>query len=811
MFARFLPALAVLFLLSASPAPTLADDWDDIRERSESLSGFLPLHWDAGEGRLYAEVADFAEPLIYYTGLSQGVGSNDLGLDRGKLGDTQLVQFERHGPKVLLVALNTDYRAESDNARERAAVTEAFAASVLWGFTVAAERDGRVLLDMTDFAQRDAMDLGALLARRGEGNYKVDKSRSAVFLPRTKGFPDNTEIDAILTLTGQPKGNILRTVAPDASAITVHKHHSFVRLPEAGYEPLPFDPRTGYFGGGYYDYATAFDESVSKVLTPRHRLEKVDPDAARSEAVEPIIYYVDSGVPEPVRSALIEGASWWNQAFEAAGYINAFRVELLPEGADPMDIRYNVIQWVHRSTRGWSYGASVRDPRTQEIIKGHVSLGSLRVRQDYLLAEGLTAPYHEGGDTDALREFALSRIRQLSAHEVGHTLGLSHNFAASADNRASVMDYPHPLVTVDSDGQPDLSNAYAVGIGAWDKRAIIWGYQDFPDDIDQGSAREAVVSETLASGLHFITDQHSRVGGGSGSGPAHPLSSLWDNGANPVAELERIMALRASVLNNFSERVVREGEPLARIEDVLVPAFLMHRYQLQAASTWLGGRDFSYALRGDGQVASAPIPASDQRAALEALLDTLDTEALTLSPALISLIPPRPPQLAASRELFPRETGYLFDPASAAATAAQATLAMLLDPKRAARLDTQVMVDERLPTFGEVVNSLTQRVWDKQSKGAAGVIERRVQVATIDALMALLKNSNAATQARATAMATLRDIEAQSSELAKRAGRTDRPAWAAHHQFTAARIAAGLEAVDIYATKPAKTPPGSPI
>lgn len=809
MFARTLFTL-VLFL-SVGATPAVADKWDDITSQARTIEGFLPLYWVGDEGKLYAEVAELGAPFIYYTGLSQGVGSNDLGLDRGRLGDTQLVQFERHGARVLLVALNTRYKAQSDNPQERAAVAEAFATSVLWGFDIAAEQSGRFLIDVSAFAQRDAMELGPLLADRGEGSYKVDASRSAIFLPRTKGFPDNTEIDALVTLTGQPKGSILRTVAPDASAITVHKHHSFVRLPDDGYEPLPYDPRTGYIDGwggdGFFDYATPFDQSVRKVYARRHRLEKVDPAAAQSAAVEPIIYYVDPGVPEPIRSALVEGASWWNQAFEAAGYIDAFQVALLPEGADPMDVRYNVIQWVHRSTRGWSYGASIRDPRTQEIIKGHVSLGSLRVRQDYLLAEGLMAPYSDDPDTTALREFALARIRQLSAHEVGHTLGLEHNFAASGDDRASVMDYPHPLVTLGDDGRPDLSDAYAVGIGEWDKRAIIWGYQDFPEGADDAAGRAAIVEETLASGLHFVADQHSRVGSRPGAGPAHPQASLWDNGADPVAELKRLMALRAVVLNNFSDQVIREGEPLARIEDVLVPAYLMHRYQLQAAATLLGGRDFSYALRGDGQVPTAVIPAAEQQAAMQALLDTLQPEVLALSPELIALIPPRPPQFAASREMFPRETGYLFDPVSVVATAAQATLAQLLDHKRAARLDAQVMVDASLPSFSTVINALLEQVWGRQHNGAEGAIERRVQVATVDALMALVGNESAAVQARSAALLALEDIAGKAID-----GGDDRdPAWRAHHRFTAARIDAGLKTDGLFKTRAAKIPPGSPI
>ncbi|MEE4202329.1 MAG: zinc-dependent metalloprotease [Halieaceae bacterium] len=811
-------SVSLLFFLAAalhfgSSLPALAAEasYQEMVDASEEMPGFLPLYWHSDKGRLFAAVDGFEKPFIYYTGLSQGVGSNDLGLDRGRLGDTQLVQFERHGPRVLLMALNTRYVANSDNADERAAVEEAFARSVLWGFEVEAEQDGKVLIDLTAFAQRDAMHLGELLARQGEGNYKVDESRSAIFMPRTKVFPDNTEVDALITLAGQPKGDILETVVPDPHAITVHKHHSFVRLPEPGYEPLVYDPRAGFIDAGnadtFLDYATPFDTPVARQYARRHRLEKVDPTAARSPAIEPIVYYVDRGVPEPIRSALIEGASWWNQAFEAAGYEDAFQVRLLPEGADPMDVRYNVIQWVHRSTRGWSYGMSIRDPRTQEIIKGHVSLGSLRVRQDYLLAEGLLAPYDGMSDNKALREFALARIRQLSAHEVGHTIGLEHNFAASSDGRASVMDYPHPKVLLDDNGELDISDAYDVGIGEWDKRAIIWGYQDFPDGVDEVAAREDIIEATLASGLHFIADRHSRVSARPGAGPAHPRASLWDNGEDPVAELQRLMTVRNAVLNRFSERVVREGDSLARLEDLLVPVYLMHRYQVQAAATVLGGREFSYALRGDGQTPTQTVSKERQMAALEAMLETLSPDALTLSPSLVALIPPKPPGAAASRELFPRSTGYLFDPLAAAASAAQLTLGQLLDARRASRLNNQQMLDGSLPGFRQVLDRVIGALWSEEPKGADGAVARRVQIAAIATLVELMGDANAAPQVRAEALAGLDGIR----DRADKGRRSRDAAWQDHHRFVMRLIDERTADAAGFGLSPVKVPPGSPI
>ena len=811
---RFLVVLVVVLFspwVWSSEVDGATESVESVLLNTQEMPGFIPLHWDSEEGRLYADISDIEGPFIYYNGLSHGLGSNDLGLDRGRLGDTFLVEFRKVGKKVFLAALNTKYTARSEDAQERRAVTEAFAESIIWGFAVVEASPDSLVIDLTDFALSDATGIADLLAARGEGSFNIDESRSAIYTPKTKSFPDNTEIDATLTLVGKSKGRILGTVAPNADAITVHGHHSFIRLPDDGYQPLPYDARAGYIHSGeatlVYDYASPIDAPIKSAFARRHRLEKVDPTAKMSEAVEPIVYWVDSGAPEPVKSALIEGALWWNQAFEAAGYKDAFQVKVLPADADPMDIRYNVIQWVHRSTRGWSYGSSIRDPRTEEILKGHVTLGSLRVRQDYLIAEGLIAPYDENGDSvGQLSEFALARIRQLSAHEVGHTLGIAHNFSASADGRASVMDYPHPLVTLNDEGEVVLSDAYDVGIGDWDKRAVIWGYQDFPDEVSDAAGRAEIMAETLASGLSFVADEHARIGSRGSAGPAHPKGSLWDNGADPVVELNRMMQLRAAVLNDFSERAIQSGRPMASLEDVLVPAFLMHRYQVQAAATVLGGQSFTYAMRGDGQVPNERVAATDQRAALSAMLATLEPSVLNIPERITSLIPPRPPQSGASRELFPRHTGYVFDPMAAASTAALITLDQLTDHKRAARLNNQHRVDTSLPSFGEVLTILIDDRWPETKDPELLSIERAVQLLLVDRLADLLTNTQAAPQVRADALDALSKIKRR----AERA-RVKDPASGAHMKYLAKRVATIIENPEAYTAGDLTVPPGSPI
>ncbi len=774
-------------------------------------SGFVDLYWDDGEGRLYLGLADLGEPLLYQSSLARGVGSNDLGFDRGQLGSTKVIEFQRVGPKVLMVEQNLDYRALSDDADERRAVRESFAVSAIWGFDVAAEQNGRVIIDATDFLMRDSHGIARRLADRDEGTFTVDASRSAVHLPRTKSFPDNAEVEAMITFTGTATGPYLPTVTPDSSSFTVNLHHSFIRLPDDNYEPLPYDPRASIIGvgfgrGGFFDYASDIGGSLTVRYARRHRLEKVDPSAEVSDAVEPIVYYVDRGAPEPVRSALLEGASWWNEAFEAAGYRNAFRVELMPEGADPLDVRYNVIQWVHRSTRGWSYGSSIVDPRTGEILKGHVSLGSLRVRQDYMIAEGLLGPYDDGAEgTEAILDMSLARIRQLSAHEVGHTIGMEHNFAASTQSRTSVMDYPFPFVQFADDGSLDLSEAYDVGIGEWDKRSVLYAYQDFPDDVDDAAGRAAIMAETLASGLRFVSDSDSR-----GVGTAHPDGNLWDNGANGLDELNRLMRVRSYALQRFAERNIRPGTPLATLEETLVPIYLLHRYQIQAAGKLVGGERFNYAIKGDGQRATDPVDGAEQRAAIAGLLQTVTPAALRLPDALLDTIPARPPGHGLTRETFARKTGKTFDAVAPARSAVSLTLEVLLNRERAARMIAGSARQSDLPGFEELLRSLAAATWyaDRQN-GLDAEIQRATNAELLTHLLLLAHDQEANAQVRALALDAIDGLD---SWLAGRPPRETDVAWRAHYAYLAATIErVRNNPASVADLAPTPAPPGSPI
>ena len=782
--------------------PSIAAKTKDMR----ALPGYFPLYWDERHGKLWLVVDKWDIEFLLADSLQTGVGSNDIGLDRGQPGEGRVVKFQRVGPKVLLTEVNYGFRSSSQSPTERRAVEDAFAQSVLWGFEVAAEEDGKALIDATPFFLNDNHHIAETLKATKQGSYKVETSRSAVHLGNTKNFPANTEVESTLTFTGDEPGKFVQEVTPDPRAITVRQHMSLVQLPDGHYHPREFDPRSGYGDISYLDYSAEVGRPFAKRYITRHRLAKKDPTAAISDPVKPIVYYLDPGTPEPIRSALLEGAGWWNQAFESAGYRNAFRVEMLPDDADPMDVRYNVIEWIHRSTRGWSYGSSLVDPRTGEIIQGHVSLGSLRARQDYMILQGLLSPFHKGQPDDPrILQTVLARLRQLAAHEVGHTLGLQHNYIASAQG-GSVMDYPHPLVTIAANGTLDVSHAYAPGLGEWDKVTIQYGYSDFAPGADEKAGLNVILEKALARGISFLTDQDARPASSS-----HPQVHLWDNGKNAVDELDRVLEVRAKALSQFGENVIREGESMALLEDVLVPVYLFHRYQTEAAIKVIGGQTYTYALRGDGQAATSTVPAKEQRRALKSVLNTISPETLALPDRLAALIPPHPAGIDRTRESFNNHTGANFDPIGAAETAAHHTISLLLNPERAARLVSNHGEDPGQLGMGEVIDQLVGATWKGEaSNDAHATIQRAVGDVALNELMVLAANEKAATEVRAMALLKLTELARWANDtMPSLKDEQER----AHRAYAVAQIGKFQRspAEVLKPTEPLEMPPGAPI
>ena len=670
--------------------------------------GFMDFSYNDDSGKIILEIDNLDNEFLYINSLSRGVGNNDLGLDRGQLGNSRIVYFTKRGNKILLIQPNLRYISNSSNELENKAVEEAFARSVLFGFEIVEKLTDSYKIDLTPFLLNDAHGVSQRLRFSNSGSYSLNKSMSAVDLERTKAFPDNIEFDVLLTFTGNPSGSLVRSVTPTASNLTVNQHHSFVKLPDDNYNKRKFDPRSGSNPFIVYDYSTPIDEKLEQRFIVRHRLNKKNPNDEMSEPVEPIIYYIDNGTPEPVKTALIEGGNWWNQAFESAGYKNAFRIEVLPEDADPMDVRYNLIQWIHRSTRGWSYGASIVDPRTGEIIKGQVSLGSLRVRQDYMILSGLVDNPNDIQNKSLIKKTSLDRIRQLSAHEIGHTLGFAHNYISSANNRSSVMDYPHPKIDL-VDGKISIADAYSENIGDWDKVSVEYAYRDFPNTKNENNELDKIINEAQKNGLYFLSDSDSRP-----VGSANPFSHLWDNGELPYKELNKLLKVRDLALKNIDLDNLVDGEPYDRIEDILVPIYMLHRYQIEAAAKAIGGVDYLYFVKNNNNDKVKFVDSKLQMKSLESLLSVLKPKNLVLPNNLIDILSPRSFRNPRTRENFVSNTGVAFDYINTSSSLINHTLTFLLNPERINRINQQNIFGDDILTLENYLAEISKSIFDNK-------------------------------------------------------------------------------------------------
>ena len=699
MFKNFLNFFVFFFFLFIHGQET--------KQNKINYQGFFNFSYEEKFDKIFLEVDKLNYDFLYINSLATGIGSNDIGLDRGQLGKERIVRFKKYGNKLLLIQPNQSYRANSKNDSEISTVKQAFAFSVICGFEIIESKSGTHKIDFTPFLMQDRHGVQSRLKNLNQGEYKLDLTKSALELNRTKAFPHNIEFEALLTFAGESKGKLISSVSPDPSIISVIQHHSFIKLPDSNYKPRKFDPRSGAIMTSFMDYASPVQDQIMQRMIIRHRLEKKNPNLEYSDPVKPIIYYLDSGTPEPMKSALIEGASWWNEAFEEIGFKNAFQVKVLPPDVDPMDCRYNVIQWVHRSTRGWSYGANVSDPRTGEIIKGHVSLGSLRIRQDFLIAQALiNKPYEKDNNYKPMLEMALSRIKQLSAHEIGHTLGFTHNFASSANKRASVMDYPHPLIKLDED-KIVLSDAYSDGIGEWDKVSVAYSYSQF-DKENENDELNNILIKANQKGLRFITDKDARAQDGS-----HHYAHLWDNGEDIIEGLNDIFKIRENAILNFSEFNIKSGEPYSVLEDLFVPLYFMHRYQTEAVVKLIGGMDYNYATRGDKQMIVEDLDFEIQNRALVSVFQSLEAKNLVIPRRILKLFPPRAYGFPRTRESFKGKTGISFDTFSAASTASEMTISLLLNTKRLNRIKIQNSIDSSKMSLRYLLSGLISNSFKK--------------------------------------------------------------------------------------------------
>ncbi len=745
-----------LWLLITALAPAAWAQTATTADRTAGMArqdGFIPLYWDAARGRVLLEVPAFDRDVLYYVSAASGAGSVELPFDRGIL-LTEVIHFQRSGPRVLVVAQNLRYRVVGGSAAQVENVRDSFATSVLASLPVEADEGGRVLVDASPLFLRDAADVEGRLRRANQGTFRLDTGRSGFHAPRIKSFPQNAEIETIVTFAADNPGLLVNNVTPDGRAFTLRIHHSFLRAPE-GYTPRVADPRIGVSTIAFRDYGRPVNEDTEVQWITRWRLEKRDPAAAMSEPRVPIVFYLDPGIPEPTRSAMRDGALWWNKAFEAAGFRNAVQVKDPTPDMDPMDIRYAWILWINRDERGFSSGGTFRDPRTGEILGSKTRMDSHRIRTIGNYWESYT-PTTGGddalfvGDTDLLealaqpaaaglpaaqRDLVLLRQSLLTAHELGHVMGFQHNFSSSLDNFASVMEYPTPRVKVTA-GKLDLSDAFQRAIGPYDEMTARYAYADFPAGKERDGL-EAVIREMRAKGLHYVPE-------------TDPRWTWYDDRATPAEYLRETMAARAIMLASYGPNVLKPGEPIGALRDMrLWMTYLHHRWAIESGLRYVGGMYHEYVVKGDTVPPTTIVPAATQREVLGLLMSALDPAALELPERLLAQLPPHP-----NGNLEDIAGDYAFDHLRAARILSAMVLADLLEPARTARLVAFADRQSDALTLPEVLQAVLRATWTgaRPATPMQRSLRRVTERAALDAMMILGGHADATPDVRAVVL-----------------------------------------------------------